>query len=304
MTQTVLVGESLAGERLDRALSLLTGISRAEAARMITEGKVEVVGRSLEQKALRLVEGDRLSFDLPNQTQVPLVADGEVVIDIVYADPDLIVVNKRAGQVVHPGSGFKGATMVAGLMALFPEIGSVGESGRPGVVHRLDKGTSGLMLFARTQDCHRILGEAFASHEIRRRYLALAAGEFEHAAGRIDGPIGRSERDRKKMAVVREGKSAATHYHVIDSWSHPRSASLVELELETGRTHQIRVHLSALGHPVLGDTEYKGPVLAGLSRPFLHSYSLELTHPISGEGLQFSAPLPSDLEQALSQFSR
>jgi 23S rRNA pseudouridine1911/1915/1917 synthase len=210
------------------------------------------------------------------------------------------VVVKPAGLVVHPGAGHETGTLASGLLHRYPEIATVGDPMRPGIVHRLDRDTSGLMVVARSPLAYEALTAALAARAIERRYLALGWGRFEARRGTIDAPIGRSATRRTRMAVREAGKGARTGYEVLTQFEHPICA-LVECKLETGRTHQIRVHLAAIGHPIVGDGTYGGdrhPLRPG--RPFLHAHALALTHPVTGQRLEFSDPLPPELAAVLS----
>lgn len=288
---------ALAGERLDRIVSLIIDCSRSDAAAVVAAGGVHVDGAvSLVGKG-RLHEGQIVVID---ESLVPSIqppeADATVQFKVVHVDDDLIVIDKPAGLVVHPGAGNQSGTLVNGLLAQFPEIASVGESHRPGIVHRLDVGTSGLLAVARTERAYHALVAMLAAHDVGRVYRALVWGRPDNQNGVIDAPIGRDIRDPMKMAVVVAGKAARTHYRVLHEYVTPTAAAALECRLETGRTHQIRVHLAAIGHPVVGDASYGG-VRTGISpqRPFLHAAALELSHPVTGEALQFASELPKDL---------
>jgi 23S rRNA pseudouridine1911/1915/1917 synthase len=224
--------------------------------------------------------------------------DPTVEFVVVYEDEHLIVVDKPAGLVVHPGAGNPGGTLVNGLLARFPEIAVVGEAHRPGIVHRLDLGTSGLLAVARTQRAYHELVDALASRDVGRVYRALVWGHPANPHGVVDAPIGRDHRDPQRMAVVVDGRPARTRYQVLHEYRRPTDASALECRLESGRTHQIRVHLSAIGHPVVGDPTYGG-VRSGImpSRPFLHAARLELAHPVTREPLAFDSALPADLAE-------
>lgn len=296
------IPESLAGERLDRVVSLIAEISRSDATITIASGAVQLDGAIASTGKLRLKVGQVVSVDLSKLPQVELPGpDPSVLIDIVYVDEHIIVVNKAAGVVVHPGAGNMERTLVNGLLALYPEISSVGEEHRPGIVHRLDIGTTGLLIVARTQEAYEELVAMMSLREVKRHYLALVWGHPSAPMGTIDAPIGRDPRDPLRMAVVASGKPARTNYEVLVTFPEPE-VSLVACELETGRTHQIRVHLQATGHPVVGDPNYGGaraPLVLG--RPFLHAERLVFDHPITGEPLAFEVPLPADLQAALDR---
>jgi 23S rRNA pseudouridine1911/1915/1917 synthase len=294
------VPAALAGERVDRAVALLTGWSRAEAQALLAAGTVLVDGRPAI-KSLRLRTGAVIELlaepepdELPGPEPVPL--------DVRWADADVIVVHKPAGLVVHPGAGHEHGTLVHGLLDAFPELVDVGDPRRPGIVHRLDRDTSGLLLVARSERAYPALVEALADRTIERRYLALVRGTPEASRAVVDAPIGRSTRRRTRMAVRAEGRPAQTEYEVLATGAEGRVA-LLECRLETGRTHQIRVHLAAIGHPVLGDVAYGpagSPSTVASTRPFLHAHQLAFTHPVSGEPHQLQAALPDDLVGVLA----
>ena len=293
------IPEALAGERLDRIVSLIIDCSRSDAAAVVAAGGVQLDGQPFLVGKARVREGQVVVIDESLVPTVPLPeADATVQFRVVHVDDDLIVIDKPAGLVVHPGAGNTSGTLVNGLLAQFPEIAPVGESHRPGIVHRLDVGTSGLLAVARTERAYHALVAALAAHDVGRVYRALVWGHPDNQIGVIDAPIGRDNRDPMKMAVVVAGKSARTRYRVLKEYTTPTAAAALECRLETGRTHQIRVHLAAIGHPVVGDASYGG-VRTGISppRPFLHAAALELTHPITGEPLQFESDLPADLAE-------
>jgi 23S rRNA pseudouridine1911/1915/1917 synthase len=292
------VPAALAGERLDRSLALLTGWSRAEVARLIDEGAVLVGGRAVP-KSHRLEAGSVVELlSEPAVAQPP--GPEPVPVDVRFADEDVVVVSKPPGLVVHPGAGHAGGTLVNGLLERFPDLAAVGDPARPGIVHRLDRDTSGLMIVARSQRAYDALVDALARQAIERRYLALVWGHLDSPRGVIDAPIGRSPTRRTRMAVRDEGRAARTGYEVQREYETP-AVSLLECRLETGRTHQVRVHLSAIEHPVVGDAAYRGdrPSLRP-GRPFLHAHRLELDHPVTGERLAFDDPLPPDLTTVLA----
>ena len=308
MNPDELVSEALAGERLDRVVALVWECSRAEAARLIDQRKVAVNGNVATARSQRLAAGDQISLlEDPIVRQAAPEPDPSVELDVVHADKQVIVVNKPADLVVHPGSGNAVGTLVNGLLARFPEIAEVGESERPGIVHRLDRGTSGLLMIARTQSSYQALTTALSRREVQRGYVALVMGQPADDRGVIDAPVGRSNRHPTKMAVIAHGRPARTHYMVSDRMGArnesqdgppgepvPFDSARLELQLETGRTHQIRVHLAAIDHPVLGDELYGGPVAPGISRPALHAHSLGFDHPGTGQRLRFEAEAPED----------
>jgi 23S rRNA pseudouridine1911/1915/1917 synthase len=299
---------ALAGERVDRVLALLMSCSRAEAARLVAAGAVRVAGRSVTQGSARLAAGEQLEVDrrpAPPPPPVPEpAAAGEL--RIVYADDDLVVLDKPAGVVVHPGAGRERGTLVSQLLAAFPELATtpgVGDRSRPGIVHRLDKETSGLLAVARSPLAYQSLVAQLAARTMGRRYRALVLGHLDASSGLVEAPIGRSRRDPTRMAVVGGGREARTFYEVRACFLEPVAASELTVRLESGRTHQIRVHLAAIGHPVAGDRRYGGARrLSGLDRPFLHAEHLELTHPRDGRRCRFDSPLAPELAEALSRY--
>ncbi len=288
---------ALGGERLDRIVSLMTDCSRSDAAVLVGAGGARIDGEVHVIGKIRVREGQIVLVDpafLP--VTEPPAADPSVEFTVVYSDDHLIIIDKPAGLVVHPGAGNADGTLVNGLLARFPEIADVGETHRPGIVHRLDVGTSGLLAVARTQHAYHALVDALAARNVGRVYRALVWGHLANPVGVVDAPIGRDHRDAMRMAVVVDGKAARTRYRVLQEYRRPTEASALECRLETGRTHQIRVHLAAIGHPVVGDGTYGG-IRSGImpARPFLHAAALELLHPVTGEELMFSSPLPADL---------
>ncbi|MCY3910024.1 MAG: RluA family pseudouridine synthase [bacterium] len=298
------VPEALAGERLDRVVALVWECSRAEAARLIDQQKVEVNGSPATGRSQRLATGDQIQLsEEPVVGQQAPEPDPAVELDVAYADDSVIVVNKPADLVVHPGSGNMAGTLVNGLLARFPEIAEVGEPQRPGIVHRLDRGTSGLLMVARTQSSYEALTAALGRRKVHRGYTALVAGMPSDDRGVIDAPVGRSTRHPTKMAVTAGGRPARTHYQVTARMPVPTDppeesvafdTACLELQLETGRTHQIRVHLAAIDHPVLGDHLYGGPDAPGIGRPALHAHTLGFVHPDTGEQLSFQVDPPED----------
>jgi len=291
--ENFVVPASLAGERVDRAVALLTGWSRADVAALIDAGAVRVGGAPVA-KSRRLAEGDEIDIEGEPETDSPPEPE-PVDFPVVHADDDIVVVAKPAGLVVHPGAGHREGTLAGGLLHRYPEIAGVGDPMRPGIVHRLDRDTSGLMVVARSPRAYEALTAALAAREVERLYLALAWGRFDAKRGTIDAPIGRSATRRTRMAVREAGKDARTGYEVLRQYEHPVCA-LVECRLDTGRTHQIRVHLAAIGHPVVGDGTYGGdrnPLRPG--RPFLHAHRLAFADPVTGERREFTDPLPPEL---------
>lgn len=294
------------GERLDRFVALMTGLSRSVVATVVAAGGVAIDGVTAHVGRVRLVDGQVVTVD---QSVVPVVgppeADANVAIDVVYADDAIIVVDKAPGLVVHPGAGNPDGTLVNGLLHRFPDIAEVGEAERPGIVHRLDAGSSGLLVVARTQGAYEALVAQFADHSAQRRYRALVWGHPSAPHGVIDAPIGRSRRDPTRMAVAADGRASRTRYRVVDTFDEPAELAVLECSLETGRTHQIRVHLSSIGHPLVGDPVYgqRRPVLQ-MTRPFLHAEHLELRHPLTSHIVSFDSPLAPDLLDMLARCRR
>ena len=288
-----------ASERLDRFLAdRNTGLSRSRLHSLIAEGMVTLNGAA-GRPSQRVRAGDRVRLIVP----APRVADVSpqpIPLTVVYQDAELIVVDKPAGLSVHPGPGHPDGTLVNALLALCPDIQGVGGVIRPGIVHRLDKDTSGLMVVAKTEAVHRNLSEQIKARKVDKGYLALAIGVPDPPQGRIDAPISRDPRHRKRMGVVLGGRDSRTAYSVLERIA---GYSLLELDLETGRTHQIRVHLAYLGHPLLGDGVYgkRSPLL---ERHFLHAHRLGFQHPLSGETLELKSELPPDLAQVVEELRR
>jgi 23S rRNA pseudouridine1911/1915/1917 synthase len=303
-TETLVVPEELAGERVDRAVALLTGWSRADVQDLLSDAAVLVDGEPVA-KSRRLESGEVIEL---LRAPVPDAPPGPEPVEIVvrYVDDDVIVVAKPAGLVVHPGAGNEYGTLVSGLLAQFPELVDVGDRFRPGIVHRLDRETSGLLVVARSARAYDSLVAQLGSHTVDRCYDALVWGVPAARRGIVDAPIGRSQSRRTRMAVRSEGRPARTAYDIVRTWAAGRRdgpvVALVECRLETGRTHQIRVHMAAIGHPLVGDGAYRGiRDSVPLHRPFLHARVLGFDHPATGERLSFEEPLPPDLVAVLDQ---
>jgi 23S rRNA pseudouridine1911/1915/1917 synthase len=299
------IPDALDGERVDRVVAMVTGLSRARVGAIVDAGHVLLDGSPVTTRSRRVRAGETLDVvgDVGPGDDLPK-PDADVPVPVVHVDADLIVVDKPAGLVVHPGAGNPDATLVNGLLARFPEIAGVGDPARPGIVHRLDKGTSGLLLVARTTVAYDDLVAQLAAREVQRGYVALVWGHLEAPEGVIDAPIARSDREPTRMAVSAHGREARTHYRVDRSFTDPVAVSLLSCRLETGRTHQIRVHLAAIDHPVVGDDRYRGARPSfRVARPFLHAATLGVRHPTTGEWLTFSSPLPDDLDAVLDRLS-
>jgi 23S rRNA pseudouridine1911/1915/1917 synthase len=299
---TETVPAALDGERLDRIVAMIADISRSDATKTIAAHGVDVDGATAPSGKVRLVEGQVVSVDPAKfpVTEAP-GPDDSVQFEVVHADEHVIVVDKPPGLVVHPGAGNPTGTLVNGLLARFPDIEDVGERVRPGIVHRLDAGSSGLLVVARTQAAADHLIAQFADHSATRVYDAMVWGVPAAPHGIIDAPLGRSRSDPLRMAVVADGRPSRTDYRVIGTYSEPATVSRLECRLETGRTHQIRVHLSSINHPLIGDPVYgqRRPNL-GLDRPFLHAAELRFVHPGTGERVTFTSALAPDLARWLA----
>jgi len=296
----------LDGERIDRVVAMVTGASRTQVVEWLDAGLIRRNGTVATSRSARLVEGDVVEVDVDLEAPAEaLVPEPGIEFPVVYADDDLIVIDKPSGLVVHPGAGNTTGTLVHGLLARYPEIATVGDPSRPGIVHRLDKDTSGLMLVARSQEAYEVLVGMLAAHEVERRYLTLVWGIPEARSGMVDAPIGRSTREPTRMIVSAQGKEARTRYDVVRTFEDPAPCSLIECRLETGRTHQIRVHMAAIGHAVVGDARYRG-VKPSIPTPrmVLHSAALALDHPTRpDERLSFESPLPPDLAAVVDGLS-
>jgi 23S rRNA pseudouridine1911/1915/1917 synthase len=288
-----------AGTRLDAFVAAHAGVSRAAAARSISEGSVRVDGKPAS-KSLRVLNGMSIAVSLRESDDEAGPKPEDIPVRIVYEDEQLLVVSKPAGLVVHPAPGHASATLVNALLARDGAAPAGGDALRPGIVHRLDAGTSGLMIVAKDEPTHAALTEALAARAVSRVYLALVDGVPDTDTATIDAPIGRSPRDRKKMAVVAGGRPAVTEIKVLEKQGE---TALVEARPVTGRTHQIRVHLKAAGHPVVGDSVYgrnrKLAAALGLDRLFLHAARLSFEHPSTGARIELEDPLPADLQAAL-----
>lgn len=307
MYNTYIIGEDEASQRIDRYVaSLLENVSRTSAQQMIVDGGVLVNGHTSKPGYLLRV-GDEVCMIQITPKFTGNAKPHMLPLDIIYEDEDLLVVNKAAGMVVHPSPGHVDDTLVNAVLAHYPDL-QHGEGLRPGIVHRLDRDTSGLIIVAKNVHTQAALIEQMRRHEIVKRYLALVEGVVSSDNGSIDAPIGRDPRHRQQMAVMATGsREARTYFRVLERFQHH---TLLLLQLETGRTHQIRVHLKAIGHPVVGDPVYgsgntrTNPSDApSLKRQFLHAFQLTFTHPTTGEVLELEAPLPEDLKSVLFQKS-
>lgn len=299
------VPAGLVGERLDRVVSMMTGVSRAAASAVVASGDVRVNDRVVTSRTHRLELGDEVEVPAPSAAEVVTVEpDATVPLTVVYEDPDVVVVDKAPGVVVHPGTGNPTGTLVNALVHRYPEMVVVGEAHRPGLVHRLDADTSGLLVVARSEVAYEDLSAQMTLRTIERIYDALVWGGFEALSGRVEAPVGRSRRHPTRMAVTADGKPAMTDYDVVTAYHQPVEVTRLRCRLHTGRTHQIRVHMSGIGHPVVGDPLYAG-VRQSLVVPrlWLHAAELAFEHPRTGEAVRFTAPLPDDLAGVLARLS-
>lgn len=282
---------------MDKAVAVLFGVSRAAARGMVDKGVL--VNGAPAGASTRVPSGAVLRATPPAAPEE--MAPEEVAFDVLYEDEHLLVVGKPAGLVVHPGSGQTTGTLAAGLLHRYPEIKGVGEPGRWGIVHRLDRDTSGVLVVARTAEVHAALTGMMRRREVSRIYTALVHGRMPAATGIVDAPVGRDPSIPLRRAAHAEGKPARTHYRVVHEYDE---SALLDVRLETGRTHQIRVHMAAIGHPVVGDRVYAGRRHRfGAKRMFLHASRIEFTHPVTGEEVVVESPLPAELTSVLESLS-
>ena len=285
------------GKRIDAYLANLDiGLSRVSIQRMIEEGKIKVNEKNVKQ-SYKVQENDKITVE-PEEVKPSNIKPEEIPIDVIYEDDDIIVVNKPKGMVVHPAVGNLEGTLVNSLMARCKEsLSGIGGELRPGIVHRLDKDTSGILLVAKNDKAHINLSEQIKNHEVQKTYIALVRGTIKENEATINMPIGRSTSDRKKMAVNKNGKEAITHFKVL---KRSDGYTLLEVKIETGRTHQIRVHLSHIGYPVVGDTTYSnGKNKWNVVGQCLHAKSLKFKHPITGKEMFLEAPLPEYFQEII-----
>lgn len=289
----------IGGVRLDKAVADLTPLSRSHANEQIKNGQILVNGQVKKAK-YAVKAGDVITYELPEPEALEYVAEN-LPLDIVYQDEDVAVVNKAQGMVVHPSAGHTSGTLVNALMYHIKDLSGINGVLRPGIVHRIDKDTSGLLMIAKNDDAHIKLAEELKDKKSLRKYWAIVHGNLPNDRGVIEAPIGRSEKDRKKQAVTAKGKPAVTRFRVLERFGN---YTLVELQLETGRTHQIRVHMAYIGHPVAGDEVY-GPrkTLKGHGQ-FLHARTLGFTHPKTGEVMEFTAEAPAIFQETLEKLRK
>lgn len=302
------VGPDHDGARLDRVLAdLFPEFSRSYLARLISEGHVRIDTKLAAKASQRVAEGQRIEIEVPPPLP-STVESQDLPLHVLYEDADLVVIDKPAGLVVHPAAGHHDETLVNALLFHVRDLSGVGGELRPGIVHRLDKDTSGVMVIAKNDDAHRKLTAAWNTDAVRKEYVAVVYGTPEPAKGTIDAPVGRDPRNRKRMAVVAGGRRAITDYEVIERL---RGVSVVRCRLRSGRTHQIRVHMKHIGHPIVGDPVYSGPqwrgipdkriqkALASMPRQALHAARITFPHPRTGTSLTFDAPMPGDVTALL-----
>lgn len=302
--RTLSVPEGVAGERIDSALTRVLGLSRTSVVKLLEDGDITTNGKVMP-KSERVIAGQVIEVLMPapvNSEPIPLTPiEG---LSIVYDDNDIVVIDKPVGCAAHPSPGWTGPTVVGALMAAGYSVSTSGPAERQGIVHRLDVGTSGLMIVAKSDQAFHALKDAFRNRTVSKIYHALVQGHMDPSTGTIDAPIDRHPKEDHRFAVVATGKESITHYEVMEFY---RAVSMVKIELETGRTHQIRVHFSALHHPLVGDTTYGAdPVLGkslGMSRPWLHAAELSFAHPVTHSKLNFTAPYPADLTRSLALLS-
>jgi 23S rRNA pseudouridine1911/1915/1917 synthase len=292
------------GERLDRALAVhLPEHSRSSIARLIHDGRVTLDGKAADRPSIRVAAGKTAVLDIPPLVPAAAVSQ-EIPLRVIFEDEDLIVIDKPAGLVVHPSAGHADQTLVNALLFHVQDLSGIGGELRPGIVHRLDKDTSGVMVIAKNDAAHRKLTSVWGSEAVRKEYIAIVYGTPQHSQGTIDAPIARDPRNRKRMAIVAGGRRAVTDYGVVEPLRH---SSVLRCILHTGRTHQIRVHLRSLGHPIIGDPVYSGPqwrgipdkrlqkAIASFERQALHAAVLVIPHPKTDKEMTFSAGLPEDM---------
>jgi 23S rRNA pseudouridine1911/1915/1917 synthase len=302
--RTLSVPEGVAGERIDSALTRVLGLSRTAVVKLLEDGDITTGGKAMP-KSDRVTAGQVIDVLMPasvNTDPIPLTPlEG---LTIIYDDQDIVVIDKPIGCAAHPSPGWTGPTVVGALMAAGYSVSTSGPAERQGIVHRLDVGTSGLMIVAKSDKAFHVLKDAFRNRTVEKIYHAMVQGHLDPTTGTIDAPIDRHPKEDHRFAVVATGKESITHYEVIEFY---RGVSMVKVELETGRTHQIRVHFSALHHPLVGDTTYGAdPVLAKslqMARPWLHAAQLRFAHPVTGQALDLHAPYPPDLTRSLALLS-
>ena len=300
--ETYIVKQEEQGKRLDTYVANQNNeLTRTAAQRLVEQEKI-LVNRKKQKVAYKVIEGDIVTVEESEAKPIELKAQ-EIPLDIIYEDKDIIVVNKPKGMVVHPANGNPDGTLVNAIMAICKDsLSGIGGEIRPGIVHRLDKDTSGLLIVAKNDKAHVNMSEQIKNHEVEKTYIALVKGFVKEEEATINMPIGRSTKDRKKMAVNKNGKNAVTHFKVLERFE---KYTLLEVKIETGRTHQIRVHLSEIGYPVVGDTTYSnGKNDWGIKGQCLHAKSLKFKHPVTGKEMFIEAPLPEYFENVLQELRK
>lgn len=295
-TETILLIAETEASRIDAYLAANTDLTRSKIQKLIKDGAVALNGKACKASSA-VCAGDSIRILVP-ETDGDLLPEPEnITLDVVYEDDNLAVINKPKGMVVHPAPGNPSGTLVNALLYRFQTLSGAGGEIRPGIVHRIDRMTSGLLVVAKNDFAHEALARQFAEHTAHREYLCLVHGNLKEDSGTVDAPIGRHKTDRKRMAVTEDGRRAVTHWHVLERFG---TETLLDVRLETGRTHQIRVHMAYIKHPILGDEVYGSPApKLGLNGQALHGYRLTFSHPRTGETMSFTAPLPDDFTTAI-----
>ena len=303
MSETIIwrCAETDEGARVDACLAAHTELSRSRIAALMAEGALTIDGRQEKKPSARVAQGQQLELVLPEIKPTEIVAQN-IPLGILYQDADVVIVNKPCGMVVHPAAGNEDGTLVNALLYHVHDLSGVGGEMRPGIVHRLDKDTSGLILIAKNDRAHAALSEQFKERTMEKHYRAVAFGSFREEQGLIDAPIARHPSDRKRMAVVADGRPSKTEWRVLEGL---KGSTYLDVHLLTGRTHQIRVHMQHIGHPLLGDPIYAPNLRTAVRIPrlMLHAFSLAFTHPATNERMTFCAPLPAEFQAALEKLS-
>lgn len=286
--------------RLDVLLKEQAGISRARAGKLIEQGLVTVDGVTAFKAGTLVKEGQQIEYTLPEIAELPLEKE-DLPLTILYQDKDLAVIDKPCGMVTHPAAGNETGTLVQALLFHLDQLSGIGGVRRPGIVHRLDKDTSGLMMVAKNDESHMRLSRMLKDREIEKHYLAVVEGEMHEDEGQIDKPIARSKKDRKKMAIDPQGREAHTLWRIL---ARLRGATLLDVHILTGRTHQIRVHMASIGHPVAGDPIYGRKSGVKTPRLLLHAYRLKLNHPITGQSLEYTCMPPAPYQEAVRRLKK
>ncbi|EIC4559793.1 RluA family pseudouridine synthase [Listeria monocytogenes] len=292
--ETLIIEESHARERVDKVIAEMMGKSRSAIQLMLKNGDITVNGE-LAKPNYKVQVGDEIHYEVREPEELEVLAE-DIPLDIYFEDKDMLVVNKPEGMVVHPSAGHASGTLVNALLFHCDDLSGINGKIRPGIVHRIDKDTSGLLMVAKNDHAHESLAKQLKDKTSDREYIALVHGDNVHQKGTIEAPIGRAKEDRQKMAVVRDGKEARTHFEVLERLP---GYTLINCKLDTGRTHQIRVHLKYIGHPLAGDPKYGPKNTIKGNGQFLHAAKLGFDHPTTKERMMFEAPLPSSFEKAL-----